>query len=97
MHVLCSQHVVALPLLVPMRVLSLYVQMRKVCNHPYLFLNHKYELDETLVRASGKFELLNRMLPKLRFGGHRLPTFLSVLCALLCRCFTNCCERCGWF
>ena len=44
--------------------------MRKVCNHPYLFLN-EYPIDENLVRVSGKFELLNRMLPKLKAAGHR--------------------------
>jgi hypothetical protein len=46
-------------------------QMRKVCNHPYLFLNGDFMIDENIVRASGKFELLNRMLPKLKAAGHR--------------------------
>ena len=39
------------------------MQLRKVCNHPYLFLNH-YTQDEDMIRSSGKFELLDRMLPK---------------------------------
>ena len=39
------------------------MQLRKVCNHPYLFLNH-YTRDEDMIRSSGKFELLDRMLPK---------------------------------
>lgn len=50
------------------------MQMRKVCNHPYLFLN-EYPIDENLVRVSGKFELLNRMLPKLKAAGHRVLMF----------------------
>lgn len=50
------------------------MQLRKVCNHPYLFLSEWYA-DEDLVRASGKFELLNRMLPKLLRAGHRVLMF----------------------
>lgn len=50
------------------------MQLRKVCNHPYLFFN-EYTIDEDLIRCSGKFELLNRMLPKLQAGGHRLLIF----------------------
>jgi SNF2 family DNA or RNA helicase len=50
------------------------MQLRKVCNHPYLFLNDYY-VDEDLIRCSGKFELLDRMLPKLRAAGHRVLMF----------------------
>ena len=47
-----------------------FTQLRKICNHPFMFLP-EYTVDETIVRSSGKFELLNRMLPKLRAAGHR--------------------------
>ena len=71
--------------------------MRKVCNHPDLFLNGAYDIDENIVRASGKFELLNRMLPKLKAAGHRYsraaslpPAFLLsspwIECLGLCCC-----------
>lgn len=53
------------------------MQLRKICNHPYLFLE-KYEDDdygENLFRASGKFELLDRMLPKLIATGHKILIF----------------------
>ena len=50
------------------------MQLRKICNHPYLFLNEWYA-DEDMVRASGKFELLDRMLPKLKAAGHRVLMF----------------------
>ena len=50
------------------------MQLRKVCNHPYLFLNDYY-VDEDLIRSAGKFELLDRMLPKLRAAGHRVLMF----------------------
>lgn len=55
---------------------NLTMQLRKCCNHPYLFL-HDYNMcrvDE-LVRASGKFELMDRLLPKLRRAGHRVLLF----------------------
>eukprot|EP00428_Durinskia_dybowskii_P083329 CAMPEP_0170441350 /NCGR_PEP_ID=MMETSP0117_2-20130122/46848_1 /TAXON_ID=400756 /ORGANISM="Durinskia baltica, Strain CSIRO CS-38" /LENGTH=1297 /DNA_ID=CAMNT_0010701887 /DNA_START=433 /DNA_END=4327 /DNA_ORIENTATION=+ len=54
------------------------MQMRKVCNHPYLFLRD-YCVDEDLVRSSGKFALLDRMLPKLKAGGHRVLMFSQMV------------------
>lgn len=50
------------------------MQLRKVCNHPYLFLSEWY-MDDDLIRAAGKFELLDRMLPKLKAAGHRVLMF----------------------
>lgn len=52
------------------------VRLRMVCNHPYLlqhiYSEEHYAIDENIVRASGKFELLDRMLPKFRAAGHRV-------------------------
>lgn len=45
-----------------------------MCNHPYLFLNEWF-IDDDIVRCSGKFELLDRMLPKLKAAGHRVLLF----------------------
>ena len=53
---------------------NVLMQLRKICNHPYLFLN-EYAIDEDLIRSSGKFELLDRMLPKLKRAGHRVLMF----------------------
>lgn len=53
---------------------NVWMQLRKVCNHPYLFLND-YVVDEDLIRISGKFALLDRLLPKLRRAGHRVLMF----------------------
>ncbi|KAK4531878.1 hypothetical protein CCYA_CCYA09G2735 [Cyanidiococcus yangmingshanensis] len=57
---------------------NVVMQLKKVCNHPYLF----YDWEEVaaldplwIVRVSGKFELLDRMLPKLRQSGHRVLLF----------------------
>ncbi|XP_059450152.1 probable ATP-dependent DNA helicase CHR12 isoform X2 [Corylus avellana] len=56
---------------------NLTMQLRKCCNHPYLFVAANYNMwrKEEIVRASGKFELLDRLLPKLHRGGHRVLLF----------------------
>lgn len=54
---------------------NVLMQLRKVCNHPYLFQPQGYPIDFDLVRSSGKFELLDRMLPKLKAAGHRVLMF----------------------
>ena len=54
------------------------MQLRKVCNHPYLFLKEGWEIDENIARSSGKFELLDRMLPKLKKAGHRVLIFTQM-------------------
>lgn len=55
---------------------NLSMQLRKCCNHPYLFVSEYniWRRDE-IVRASGKFELLDRLLPKLHRAGHRVLLF----------------------
>ncbi|GAB2220165.1 hypothetical protein Droror1_Dr00007808 [Drosera rotundifolia] len=55
---------------------NLSMQLRKCCNHPYLFVGDPslWHIEE-LIRASGKFELLDRLLPKLRRAGHRVLLF----------------------
>ncbi|CAN8260319.1 unnamed protein product [Cochlearia groenlandica] len=56
---------------------NLTMQLRKCCNHPYLFVGGDYNIwkKPEIVRASGKFELLDRLLPKLRKAGHRILLF----------------------
>ncbi|KAL2610518.1 hypothetical protein R1flu_029091 [Riccia fluitans] len=54
------------------------MQLRKCCNHPFLFMeggDYAARLGDLIVRSSGKFELLDRLLPKLRKGGHRVLLF----------------------
>jgi len=50
------------------------MQLQKICNHPYLF-RELYNIDDDIVRASGKFDLIDRILPKLRKSGHRILIF----------------------
>ena len=54
------------------------MQLRKVCNHPYLFSPEGYHINENLIRSSTKVELLDRMLPKLKAAGHRVLMFTQM-------------------
>nr|PNR46176.1 hypothetical protein PHYPA_013295 [Physcomitrium patens] len=57
------------------------MDLKMVCNHPYLFpgkepeLGDPDELFRLLVTASGKFQLLEKLLPRLKEGGHRVLLF----------------------
>jgi SNF2 family DNA or RNA helicase len=57
---------------------NVVMQLRKVCNHPYLFNPQGYHINENIIRSSGKFELLDRMLPKLKAAGHRILMFTQM-------------------
>jgi ATP-dependent helicase STH1/SNF2 len=61
---------------------NVFMQLRKICNHPYLFSEDSWPVDNDLVRASGKFELLDRMLPKLKAAGHRVLMFSQMTQAM---------------
>jgi SWI/SNF-related matrix-associated actin-dependent regulator of chromatin subfamily A member 5 len=61
------------------RLLNILMQLRKCCNHPYLFDGVE---DRTLdpfgdhvVTNCGKLALLDRLLPRLQRGGHRVLIF----------------------
>uniref|UniRef100_A0A0G4G8N8 Uncharacterized protein n=1 Tax=Chromera velia CCMP2878 TaxID=1169474 RepID=A0A0G4G8N8_9ALVE len=53
---------------------NVMMQLRKTCNHPYLFLD-EFTVDRDLVRVAGKFEVLDRMIPKLLEFGHKILIF----------------------
>ena len=61
------------------------MQLRKVCNHPYLHFNDDQYDDarnhhpEHIWRSSGKFELLERILPKLHALSHRVLIFSQMV------------------
>ena len=55
------------------------MQLRKICQHPFLFesvedkINPSSIIDDKLIRSSGKIELLNRrILPKFFATDHRV-------------------------
>ncbi|RCH92571.1 hypothetical protein CU098_003167, partial [Rhizopus stolonifer] len=60
------------------------MQLRKICNHPFVFeevesvINPSGMSNDLLYRTSGKFELLDRMLPKLQQTGHRVLIFFQM-------------------
>ena len=54
------------------------MQLRKICNHPYQFFeyyNDPNHLGANLYKTSGKFELLDRIIPKLINSGHKILIF----------------------
>ena len=57
------------------------MQLRKCCNHPYLFMSraalgaYSPGTPDEVIRVSGKLELLHRILPKLKAGNHRCLLF----------------------
>jgi len=66
------------------------MQLRKICNHPFIFQDIEEKLSihlgypsgiingPDIYRASGKFELLDRILPKLKQTGHRVLMFCQM-------------------
>ncbi|VDO29581.1 unnamed protein product [Haemonchus placei] len=64
------------------------VHLRKLCNHPFLFQSVEdscrafWKVEEVsgqdLYRVSGKLELLDRILPKLKATGHRVLMFCQM-------------------
>jgi len=61
---------------------NIVMQLRKVCNHPYMFSTEGYYINEDIIRTSGKIELLDRMLPKLKLAGHRVLMFFQMTAAM---------------
>jgi len=60
--------------------MNMLMQLRKCCNHPYLFewpTNSKGEekVDENLIKVSGKLQMMDRLLPRLKKEGHRVLIF----------------------
>eukprot|EP00698_Gefionella_okellyi_P018911 TRINITY_DN5728_c0_g1_i1.p1 TRINITY_DN5728_c0_g1~~TRINITY_DN5728_c0_g1_i1.p1 ORF type:complete len:1195 (-),score=255.42 TRINITY_DN5728_c0_g1_i1:350-3466(-) len=55
------------------------MQLRKTCNHPYLFYDYSsFPIDNDLLRASGKFMMLQQVIPKLLAVNHRILIFCQM-------------------
>lgn len=60
------------------------MQLRKICNHPFVYeevenlINPTAETNDDIWRTAGKFELLDRLLPKLKATGHRVLIFFQM-------------------
>ncbi len=60
------------------------MQLRKICNHPFVFDEVEKDVNihnnnHLLYRVSGKFELLDRILPKFFSTGHRVNIKLIII------------------
>lgn len=65
-----------------MRLLNVLMQLRKCCNHPYLFDGAEpgppYTTDLHLVVNSGKMVVLDKLLPKMKAQGMWIITRIYV-------------------
>lgn len=69
--------------------LNVMMQLRKVCNHPFLIqgVEEKETVGKTtndeyfnaFIRCSGKMVLLDKLLPKLQEGGHKVLIFSQMM------------------
>lgn len=63
---------------------NMIMQLRKLCNHPFVFpeveeqMNPLSQSNDLLWRSAGKFELLDRILPKYQKTGHRVLMFFQM-------------------
>ena len=74
----------------PKALMNTIMQLRKICNHPFMFSELEEKISEhfnypngictgaDLYRASGKFELLDRILPKFKASNHRVLLFCQM-------------------
>ncbi|KAI5365482.1 putative bromodomain, helicase, Helicase superfamily 1/2, ATP-binding domain-containing protein [Septoria linicola] len=63
---------------------NMLMQLRKLCNHPFVFeevedqMNPNKMTNDLIWRTAGKFELLDRILPKFQRTGHRVLLFFQM-------------------
>ncbi|CAF0901694.1 unnamed protein product [Adineta ricciae] len=74
----------------PKALMNTIMQLRKICNHPFMFNEVEEKLSQhfnysssvcmgaDLYRAAGKFELLDRILPKFKATNHRVLLFCQM-------------------
>ena len=82
-----------------MRLLNILMQLRKCCNHPYLFDGAEpgppYTTDEHIVSNSGKMVVLDKLLAKLKEQG-KLQIF-KVMWNNVILCMNNILLSCSSF
>lgn len=60
------------------------MQLKKICNHPFVYeevenlINPMVETNDQIWRVAGKFELLDKVLPKFKATGHRVLIFFQM-------------------
>ncbi|XP_066456735.1 lymphoid-specific helicase-like [Eleutherodactylus coqui] len=66
---------------VNLKMKNVMMLLRKCCNHPYLIeypldpVTQEFKIDEELINSSGKFLVLDRMLPEMKKRGHKILIF----------------------
>ncbi|KAM4635849.1 lymphoid-specific helicase [Discoglossus pictus] len=66
---------------VNLKMRNIMMLLRKCCNHPYLIeypldpVTQEFKVDHELVNSSGKFLLLDRLLPEMKTRGHKVLIF----------------------
>ncbi|XP_077350807.1 lymphoid-specific helicase isoform X2 [Festucalex cinctus] len=75
---------------------NILMLLKRCCNHPYLVeypldpVTQEFKIDEQLVQCSGKFLILDRLLPALKERGHKVLIFsqmTSILDILMDYCY----------
>ncbi|XP_034021354.1 LOW QUALITY PROTEIN: lymphoid-specific helicase [Thalassophryne amazonica] len=75
---------------------NILMLLKRCCNHPYLIeyplepATQEFKIDEQLVQTSGKFLILDRLLPALKARGHKVLIFsqmTSILDILMDYCY----------
>mmetsp|Transcript_2445 Transcript_2445/g.9202 ORF Transcript_2445/g.9202 Transcript_2445/m.9202 type:complete len:1438 (-) Transcript_2445:1350-5663(-) len=69
---------------------NIVIQLKKVCNHPYLFAAAREKMEEqennnrlsAIVNASAKMWLLDKLLDRLKESGHRVLIFSQMVMVL---------------
>lgn len=77
---------------------NVMMQMRKNCNHPDLIVggtdgDYMYPNPETLIEQCGKFQLLDRLLTRLKAGGHKVLIFSQVVPVVDCGMYLHIGQR----
>ncbi|XP_061820307.1 lymphoid-specific helicase [Nerophis lumbriciformis] len=91
MHVQCP-----LDAQINLKMQNILMLLKRCCNHPYLVeypldaATQEFKIDEQLVQSSGKFLILDRLLPALKERGHKVLIFsqmTSILDILMDYCY----------
>jgi len=69
--------------------LNIMMELRKCCNHPFLMrgvedavmagITSQEEISKMLIECSGKLVLIDKLLPKLKAGGHKILIFSQMV------------------
>uniref|UniRef100_A0A3B5REU3 Proliferation-associated SNF2-like protein n=1 Tax=Xiphophorus maculatus TaxID=8083 RepID=A0A3B5REU3_XIPMA len=81
---------------ITLKLQNVLMVLKRCCNHPYLVeypldpVTQQFKIDEQLVQTSGKFLILDRLLPALKNRGHKVLIFsqmTSILDILMDYCY----------